>query len=197
MMNRLFPAAFAALLLAVASGDARAAAPANDNFAAAKVLSGPVGIGDYSNVEATPEAGEPAGTGNASLWFAWTATSGSVTFSTLGCDFKSTLTLYNGTALHTLAALPGTEAASSPGAHEITFPTTAGTVYDIAVGGDNTGGDERSGRGKFMLSWVAQGASLPFPAGTLVMGPGTTYCAAAQIQAAVPVFRLLSSKGRV
>src|SRR5260370_25810397 len=67
------------------------AAPVNDMFANATVLSGSAVTATGSNVGATKEVGEPPKAGNsggASVWWVWTApASGTVTISTLGSSF--------------------------------------------------------------------------------------------------------------
>ena len=66
----------AVLLIGVPAWSFRQAAPANDNFANAIVLTGNTLTTSGSNVAATKEAGEPNHAGNsggASVWWSWTA----------------------------------------------------------------------------------------------------------------------------
>ena len=85
---------------------AAGAAPANDAFANAQVLTGATGTITATNVNATKETGEPAQAGNAggaSVWYAWTPTAGgSVTIDTVGSAIDTTLGVYTGTAVNAL-----------------------------------------------------------------------------------------------
>ena len=82
MLNKIFNQSFikfaaCAVMLFAAAASSLAAAPANDNFASAEVLSGMQVHVAGSNVEATFEANEPADQFNAlgkSVWYKFTAT---------------------------------------------------------------------------------------------------------------------------
>ena len=84
MRIRAFPicACLGLLTLVVHAADA---APANDNFANAQVLTGTAGSGSGTTVGATVESGEPSHGGYPavnSVWYAWTAPAdGALTFS--------------------------------------------------------------------------------------------------------------------
>src|SRR6185295_7778733 len=108
----------AVLWLGLAAGGAIAngvaiAAPPNDNFANAIVLSGDdvVRTGDM-NVDATLEAGEPteidgAETG-ASVWYRWTApATGRARIDTATSDYDTLLAVYTGSAVGALTEIAG------------------------------------------------------------------------------------------
>ena len=79
--------------------------PTNDTFAGLKAISGaPLDI-RASNVNATRQTGEPAGT--TSVWYEWTAPrTGPVTVTTDGSLFDTTLGAYSGSSVSTVVALP-------------------------------------------------------------------------------------------
>jgi len=126
-----------------------AAPPANDDFANAQVLSGPLPTAATgSNMEATKEVGEhgpwgyfdfePAGS---SVWFSWEASvSGWVTASTCGSGFNSLLDVYTGSTLFSLQkAAPKREGLNfdcPPGGSQVTFKAVAGTTYKLRVDGN-------------------------------------------------------------
>lgn len=128
---------------------ASAAPPANDDFANAQALSGPLPTAAAgSNVEATKEVGEhgpwgyfdfePAGS---SVWFSWEASvSGWVTASTCGSGFNSLLDVYTGPTLFNLQrAAPKREGLNfdcPPGGSQVTFKAVAGTNYKLRVDGN-------------------------------------------------------------
>jgi subtilisin-like proprotein convertase family protein len=79
--------------------------PTNDTFAGLIGISGaPLNI-RASNVNATRQTGEPAGT--TSVWYEWTAPkTGPVTVTTDGSLFDTTLGAYSGSSVSTVVALP-------------------------------------------------------------------------------------------
>ena len=107
----------ALLLLLVGAADA---APTNDSFVAAQLLSGITGTVVGSTVGATRETGEPVPDPNASgntIWFTWTATfSGSASFDTRGSDFDTYIAVYTGTRIDRLTFVAETTSTSSSGA---------------------------------------------------------------------------------
>src|SRR5829696_4322062 len=130
---------FALLLLA---GSAQAAAPANDNFSDAAAVTGASGTTSGTNVEATPETGEPSNhvddcctdgdLGDASVWYQWTAPStGLFFFDTQGSDLlghDTVLGVYTG-SLGTLTEVGfnddyGGDCCES----RVVFPTTSGAT---------------------------------------------------------------------
>ena len=90
-----------------------AAAPANDNFAAAIVVPAAGGTVTSSNVDATAEPGEPDHAGSSfgalhSVWFTWTAPAdGAVALDTCGSGFNTRLGVYTGHAVRRALALFG------------------------------------------------------------------------------------------
>jgi Ca2+-binding RTX toxin-like protein len=121
--------------------EALAAAPPNDAFADAIDLGSSTGVVfEGTNVAATKETGEPDHAGNAggrSVWFTWTApVDGSVPHVAIVTQgaFDTLLGVYTGAAVDSL-----TEVASNDddgvGRSSVSFPTSAGTTYRIAVDG--------------------------------------------------------------
>jgi hypothetical protein len=131
--------------LAAASG-AAAAAPANDDFAAAQVLSGPLPIATAgTTVEGTRQFGEPTPPGTTpsqhSIWFRWEATvTGYVSIDTCGSEPRTILAVYTGSALGGLTEVASNGYSHTPncrsGGSSVTFTAHAGTVYSISVDGD-------------------------------------------------------------
>jgi hypothetical protein len=120
--------------------------PANDNFAAATVLSGSSARATGDNLDATAQAGEPAHAGIGpyfSVWYAWTAPgSGPVTIDTCGSDFDTVLAVYTGNAVNALSPVASNNnSPSCPPRSLVTFTASAGTTYRIAVDGDYDVGD--------------------------------------------------------
>ena len=139
--------------------------PANDNFAAAQVLTGCSGSTNSANVGATHEAGEPqhfppggggAGAGNRSVWYRWQAPgNGSFDFTTAGSRYDTVLAIYTGSAVGSLTLVGRSDDVSgSNRTSKVNVNATAGTVYRIAVDGynnDDSGGDF----GPLTLNWTA------------------------------------------
>ncbi|MEK6283136.1 MAG: kelch repeat-containing protein [Acidobacteriota bacterium] len=127
--------------------------PGNDQFVTAQAISGPSGLAYGSNVGATKEPGEPnhAGSvGGKSVWYRWQAPSdGSVRFNTFGSSFDTLLAVYKGSSVSTLTQIATND--NDPGSgsiSQVTFSATAGTVYQIAIDGNN------SAAGKITLNWT-------------------------------------------
>ena len=129
---------FASLLATVAP--AAAAAPDNDMFAAARVLTEPSFFNESELTEgATAEPGEPDHGGRpaaATIWYSWTAPAD------VEVTSRSSLTLFDSMRLpaHALAFYTGsslatlTEVVSAAGTDPgVTFEATAGTRYKIAL----------------------------------------------------------------
>jgi Ca2+-binding RTX toxin-like protein len=136
---RLVPLAVVILSLALpATG---LAAPPNDNFAdAIDLASVDEGFFIGSNVGATKEAGEPDHAGNAggkSVWFTWTAPlDDSVPHVAVLTDalIDTLLGVYTGTAVNALAEVASNDD-TNLGGSSVSFPTTPGETYRIAVDG--------------------------------------------------------------
>ena len=140
------------------SSVARAAAPANDNFAAAQVISGQSGRVLGTNVSATKEAGElphPLNAGGKSIWYRWTgSTVESIRFDTVGTGFDTLLAVYATNTSGVLALIAGTDnpntgyVDSSGGYLESRVNlanVVVGRIYFIAVDGYNDGSGAASG----------------------------------------------------
>jgi thiol-disulfide isomerase/thioredoxin len=127
---------------------ASAAAPANDNFANAELITILQGSVTGSNVDATREDGEPNHAGNpggASVWWKITPPeSGYLTLSTLkstsvldGPLLDTELAVYTGNALSTLALIGANADDDETGewTSKLLLPVTGGVQYYIAVDG--------------------------------------------------------------
>lgn len=117
------------------------AQPANDNFAAAIVLSGNSISTSGSNVGATREVGEPLHDGNSStatVWWRWTATSsGDVIIDTFGSDYDTILAVYTGSSVGALTKVGSNDDAGGRQS-VVGFVGSAGQTYQIAVAGFNS-----------------------------------------------------------
>src|SRR6185295_4658322 len=91
------------------------AAPANDMFANAIVLSGSSGVQTGDNFDATSELGEPQHddlSPHTSVWYRWTAPdSGLLTVRTAGSSFDTILAVYTGAQLSTLNSVASNDEA--------------------------------------------------------------------------------------
>ncbi len=128
--------------------------PGNNSFANATTVTlatGKLTLKGY-NTNATKEAGEPApvpkSAGGRSVWWRWTPPSdGSVTIDTKGSYYDTTLAIFTGSALSSLATVAVSDDIQDGviQASTVTFNVTANTTYQIAVdgfnGGDATGAD--------------------------------------------------------
>jgi predicted dehydrogenase len=127
------------------------AAPTNDNFSSATIISGSSGQTTGDNSDATSETGEPNHVdteGGTSVWWSWTAPSnGTVVFDTSGSDFDTLLAAYTGSEVGDLTSIASNDD-SVDVQSQISFKATAGTNYYIAVDGyDGETGD-------IVLNWV-------------------------------------------
>ena len=132
---------------------AQAAPPANDNFAAAAVLAGDLGITTGTNVDATREPGEPQHTslsGGRSVWYAWIpASTGPARIETCGPgNFDTILAVYTGDLVNALTLTAADDDSCSGDKSALTFAAQAGTTYRIVV--DGVG----SAAGNFTLTWA-------------------------------------------
>ena len=116
-----------------------AAAPANDQFANAALITGSSAHLDGSNVMASAQAGEPvhAGfTGGHSVWWKWVApSSGIATVDTIGSGFDTLLGVYTGTAVDNLVPIAQDDESGGGGTSALAFNATSGATYFIAVDG--------------------------------------------------------------
>jgi subtilisin family serine protease len=127
--------------------------PANDRFAAARLLTGATGSSTGSSAGATKEPGEPNHAGNPggqSVWFTWTApASGTWSFDTGGSGFDTLLAVYTGSAIEALSLVAEDDDAPDLAnrASRVTFGAVVGSVYRLAVDGYvGLGGD-------YVLQW--------------------------------------------
>lgn len=128
-------------LFMLASSAAWAAAPSNDAFSRATVVTGNSVSG--TNVGATLEIGEPTHanvSGGHSVWWVWTPTkAGTVTIDTVGSSFDTVLAVYTGTTgfggLRNLAY--SEDLAPTTLTSKVRISVKANTAYRIAVDGYN------------------------------------------------------------
>jgi hypothetical protein len=114
--------------------------PANDNFANSQFISGNSGSISGTNAGATKEAGEPNhanNSGGASIWYFWSAPAdGYVTITTAGSNFDTLLGVYTNSSVSNLTPIASNDDINSGNlTSTVTFNTTAGIVYRIAVDG--------------------------------------------------------------
>lgn len=117
-------------------------ATSNDQFANRRTITGTSVVVTGSNVGATRESGEPsvAGVGGGkTVWWTWKATiTGTVTLSTAGSSFDTTLGVYRGTAVNALTQVVANDDESYRNGiytSKVTFGAVAGQTYQIAVDG--------------------------------------------------------------
>jgi hypothetical protein len=144
--------------------------PANDGFANAVAIQAVTGGVTGTNQNATKEAGEPdhGDPGGASVWYNWTSpTTGTATFDTVGSDYDTTLAAYTGAAVNSLTKLADNDDIDLGNfiQSRITFNTTAGVTYHIAV--DGFDGE----MGNIILNWSSTGV---FPTPTPTPAPVVT-----------------------
>ncbi len=115
------------------------AAPANDNFINAFVLSGTKPTAAGFNVNATFEFAEPYHAGNFpthTVWWSWTApTNGLMTFGTRGSDFDTVLAVYTGSSVMALTSIGSSDDSDGEQTSRVTFWANAGTTYHLVVDG--------------------------------------------------------------
>jgi subtilisin family serine protease/subtilisin-like proprotein convertase family protein len=133
--------------------------PANDNFAAAEIISQQATQLNGTNVGATAETGEPAHVGttaaSVSVWWKWTpAQSMSATVTTIGSNFDTYLAVYTGSQLGNLVRVASNDDSGGGLQSSVTFNATGGTSYFIAVDG------YRGATGNIVLH-VPAGGTLP------------------------------------
>lgn len=169
---RMWGVVLAGLLVSTAA----VAQPANDNFAAAIVLSGTSFNTTGSNVNATREVGEPLHAGNstpATVWWRWTAAANSdVIIDTIGSNFDTILAVYAGSAVNALTQVAVNDDASGLQSR-VNFVASAGQTYQIVVAGFSTATGNitlnlaAGSMPPTISSSPAAGSTLSLPAGTL------------------------------
>lgn len=124
--------------------------PVNDHFADAILLPGLAGNITATNHLASRELGEPMGgaTYDRSVWWEWTApATGTVSWTTAGSAFDTTLQFYQGSSLETLVRLAFDDDGGPDRSSAISLPVTLGTTYQIRVDG------YRNASGAIALGW--------------------------------------------
>jgi uncharacterized repeat protein (TIGR03803 family) len=122
-----------------------AAAPPNDRFSNAQVISASSGTTTGTTVGASKQPGEPDhadNPGGNSIWFRWTApASGLFLFDTFGSSFDTLLAVYIGTSVDALTVVTNNDDYGFDLTSEVGFRATAGITYQLAVDGyDGTNG---------------------------------------------------------
>ncbi len=115
-------------------------APVNDSFAAATILTDTTFAVSGSNTGATLQTGEPKHArlrGGKSVWWSWTApSSGTFTVATTGSSFDTTLAIYTGSAVNTLAVAGSNDDQSNNlRTSKVVVSVVSGTTYRIVVDG--------------------------------------------------------------
>lgn len=111
-----------------------------DNFANRILLSGLAPSTSGSNIGATGEVGEPiqSGTTN-SDWWSWTAPhNGTFSINTKNSNLDTYLSVFTGSAVNNLTLIAQNDDAAADFTSLVTFNTTAGITYQIAVDGFST-----------------------------------------------------------
>ncbi len=127
------------MFVAALSPASALAAPANDDFANARVITGLTGHVTGSNLGATKETGEPDHAGNPgghSIWYSWTAPAdGNVAFTTEGSGLDTLLAVYTGATINTLTTIAASD--DDPGSFwsTVSFAVSSGVTYKVAVDG--------------------------------------------------------------
>jgi subtilisin family serine protease len=133
---------------------------ANDAFAQARVLQGTTGSWTQSTIGATIQFSEPATAAPDSLrattWFRWPAVlSGSVSFSTAGSEFDARVRVFTGTDVTLLTPVATTRSILGDGTEIAFFTASAGTTYQVMVGGQPF---PQLDSGRLNLQWQMTGA---------------------------------------
>lgn len=155
------------------------AGPANDNFANAQIITGPVGSIAGSNVGANIECGERELLGSstiggyisATVWYTWVSpVTARVAFTTDGSSFDSGLAIYTGDQVDALLLVGSSDDSgdipnsSGVGPAKVVFDAVAGTAYRVSVGGFN------NASGPLMLNWAPVPANDDFANAQTISG---------------------------
>lgn len=119
---------------------APSAAPSNDLFAAAQVLSGTSGNLVATNANASTEFGEPLHAkqpGGASVWYRWQAPSNGVfALTTAGSTFDTLIGVYTGSSIGTLTEIVSNDNENADvKTSQAQFSAIGGVTYYIAIDG--------------------------------------------------------------
>lgn len=148
--------------------------PGNDNFPGT-TISGADGTAFGSNTDATGQTGEPSiagSTPDTTVWYSWTAPeTGPTSLNLRDASFDTTLHVFTGNTLGSLASVASNDDANSTLQSKLTFNATAGTTYRIAVDGFG------AAHGPFGLQYAQNPpANDDFASPTTITGPtGKTY----------------------
>jgi uncharacterized repeat protein (TIGR03803 family) len=148
-----------------------AAAPPNDRFSNAQVISGSSGTTTGTTIGASKQPGEPDhadNPGGNSIWFRWTApATGLFLFDTFGSSFDTLLAVYTGTSVDALIVVTNNDDYGFDLTSEVGFRAIAGITYQLAVDGyDGT-------NGSVILHWAPEPpppANDNFANATLITG---------------------------
>jgi thiol-disulfide isomerase/thioredoxin len=169
-----FASVFSAILLGSASTFSLYGQPANDMFSNRIVISGTNVTVTGSNVGATrEEPDEPYNSydaGGASVWWSWTAPGdGTVTISTAGSGFDTTLGLYTGTIVTNLIWLDGNDDDEDAQVFtsKVVDEVSAGETYQISVDGYNKMDFPYTGNIVLSVVWTPAPPPQPAPAWSL------------------------------
>jgi hypothetical protein len=156
--------------------------PANNNFASATALTltnNAITVNGY-NTNATKETGEPShanNLGGRSVWWQWTApSSGTISVTTSGSVFDTTLGVYTGSSVSALTTIAMNDDVQSGviQSSAVTFSAVAGTTYSIAVDGFNAGDGHGADSGGIALNLILTPANTVVNE-TVVTGHGVTF----------------------
>lgn len=147
--------------------------PVNDNFANRILLASGTTQTSGHNRLATQEVGEPrfpSVPGGNSVWWEWpSGVTGSVTITTSGSSFDTTLAVYSGTGTLASLALLGSNDDASGVASAVTFNAAGGSRYYVQVAGYS------GGQGTITLNYPAPAnvnsppVIMTQPAGTILV----------------------------
>ena len=129
------------LLVSTVSASSLFAAPANDDFANAEMISGTAVMVTTTNNDASAESGEPRHGGSepgASIWWVWTSpVNGDVEIHTTGSAIDTVLGVYTGSTVDVLVELEANDddPGGMNGSSRVNLLATSGVTYYIAVDG--------------------------------------------------------------
>jgi alpha-tubulin suppressor-like RCC1 family protein len=133
--------------------------PPNDNAANPIRLEGASGSITGTNVNATREQGEALHAGflsDKSVWYVWTAPmTGQATFDTLGSNFDTTLSVFNGAVI-----VENDDVSTSERNSRVQLNVTEGNTYSVVV--DSWNGEY----GNIILNWTTVAGPPPTPTPT-------------------------------
>jgi hypothetical protein len=157
------------------------AAPPNDNFADAAVITGDTGTFIETNVGATrEEPNEPHNVTDfdgASIWWRWTAPeNGPFTFETFASDFDTVIGIYTGNSVGALTRVVSNDdnQGGNVGTSGVTFYAQQGTEYRISVAGYEGENGVETGNVNLKRRRASLPANDDFAFGADLSGPSGT-----------------------